>query len=94
MYARDHAVIATPIGPVQVEGDRAVPGAIHIGGDTAPIRGSAIGQLCARNFPIVVPCHRILARGGKLGHYAGGDGPKTKSWLLGHERRFSGATRL
>jgi methylated-DNA-[protein]-cysteine S-methyltransferase len=55
----------------------------------------AIGQLCSRNpFPIVVPCHRVLAGGGKLGNYSGGDGPKTKSWLLDHERRISGGSLL
>lgn len=159
MYARDHAVIATPIGPIRVEGDEARLVAVRIGGDEAPSRGAAaavrraaeqlaqwfagerrdfdlplepaatprgeelrqamiaigygdtlsygalarvtgsspraIGQLCARNpFPIVVPCHRVLASGGRLGHYSGGDGPKTKSWLLDHERRYAGGTLL
>jgi len=48
----------------------------------------AIGQLCARNpFPIVVPCHRVLAGGGLLGNYSGGNGPVTKQWLLDHEQR-------
>jgi methylated-DNA-[protein]-cysteine S-methyltransferase len=47
----------------------------------------AIGQLCARNpYPIVVPCHRVLATGG-LGHYSAGDGITTKRWLLDHEAR-------
>lgn len=63
-------------------------------GQLARLAGSsarAIGQLCARNpFPIIVPCHRILAATG-LGHYSAGDGPTTKQWLLDHERRnFSG----
>ena len=54
----------------------------------------AIGQACARNaFPIVVPCHRVLGAGGALGAYSAGDGPKTKAWLLAHERRFAGAFR-
>lgn len=49
----------------------------------------AIGQLCARNpFPIVVPCHRVLASGG-LGAYSAGGGVNTKAWLLDHERRHS-----
>lgn len=152
MYARDHALIATPIGMIRVEGDEAMLTAIRIGGESTPAKGSAasvrrateqleqwfakeredfdlplepvgtargeelragliavgygetlsygalarllesspraIGQLCARNpFPIVVPCHRVLAEGGRLGNYSGGDGPKTKSWLLEHERR-------
>lgn len=159
MYARDHALIATPIGAIRIEGDDAVLMAIRIGGDGTPSRGSAsavreaaeqleqwfakerdafdlplapagtprgeelragliaigygetlsygalarvlgsspraIGQLCARNpFPIVVPCHRVLGSGGALGHYSGGDGPKTKSWLLEHERRHSRGTLL
>lgn len=55
----------------------------------------AIGQLCSRNpFPIVVPCHRVLSSGGAPERYSAGDGPKTKSWLLDHERRHSGRTLL
>lgn len=51
----------------------------------------AIGQACARNpFPIIVPCHRILASGGRLGAYSGGEGPKTKRWLLDLESRHTG----
>ena len=47
----------------------------------------AIGQACARNpFPIVVPCHRVLATGG-IGHYSAGKGVSTKQWLLAHELR-------
>lgn len=48
----------------------------------------AIGQACARNpFPVIIPCHRVLAAGGALGAYSGGDGPRTKAWLLAHEQR-------
>lgn len=48
----------------------------------------AVGQACARNpYPIVIPCHRVLAAKGQLGAYSGGEGPKTKQWLLSHERR-------
>ena len=158
MYARDHGVIATPIGPVRIEGGEDVLVSIRIGegsptpgtaaavraavkqleqwfagtrqdfdlplqplptsrgtelrqammaigygetlsyGGLARITGSsarAIGQICSNNpFPIIVPCHRVLAQGGKLGNYSGGDGPKTKSWLLDHERRYSGRTLL
>lgn len=47
----------------------------------------AVGQACARNpFPIVIPCHRVLAADGRLGFYSAGDGPATKTWLLDHER--------
>jgi methylated-DNA-[protein]-cysteine S-methyltransferase len=48
----------------------------------------AIGQACARNpFPIIIPCHRVLAAQGKLGAYSGGEGPVTKLWLLDFERK-------
>ncbi|RJF94266.1 methylated-DNA--[protein]-cysteine S-methyltransferase [Sphingomonas cavernae] len=48
----------------------------------------AVGQACARNpFPIVIPCHRVLAAQGQLGAYSGGQGPRTKQWLLTHEQR-------
>lgn len=157
MYARDHALIATPIGRVRIDGDETRIASIRICADgplahgiAAPVRAAAeqleqwfagerrdfelvlepagtprgaelrdgliavgygdtlsygalarllgsspraIGQLCARNpYPIVVPCHRILGSGGALGSYSGGEGPKTKSWLLDHERRLSGGT--
>jgi methylated-DNA-[protein]-cysteine S-methyltransferase len=45
----------------------------------------AIGGACGRNpIPIVVPCHRVLARGG-LGGYSGGAGLPTKQALLALE---------
>jgi methylated-DNA-[protein]-cysteine S-methyltransferase len=159
MYARDHALIATPVGPLRIEGDDARVTGIWIGREGTTLPGAAaavrraaeqleqwfaaerldfdlplaaagtsrgdalragliavpygetlsygeladrlgssaraIGQLCARNpFPIVVPCHRVLAGGGRLGHYSAGEGAATKSWLLEHERRHSGRTLL
>ncbi len=34
----------------------------------------AVGNACGRNpFPLVIPCHRVLASGGKLGGYSGGE---------------------
>jgi methylated-DNA-[protein]-cysteine S-methyltransferase len=45
----------------------------------------AIGGACGRNpIPIIVPCHRVLARGG-LGGYSGGTGLPTKQRLLALE---------
>jgi methylated-DNA-[protein]-cysteine S-methyltransferase len=42
----------------------------------------AIGRACGHNpIPIVIPCHRVLARGG-LGGYSGGEGLATKRRLL------------
>ncbi len=51
-------------------------------------RGSAraVGQALGRNpFAIVVPCHRVLAAGGKVGGFSAGGGITTKLRLLGIE---------
>ena len=57
-------------------------------GDLAHDVGSApraVGRACGKNpIPIIVPCHRVLARGG-LGGYSGGAGLPTKQWLLALE---------
>jgi methylated-DNA-[protein]-cysteine S-methyltransferase len=51
----------------------------------------AVGQACGANpFPLVVPCHRVIAAGGALGGFArnGGDFMlDVKRWLLAHEHR-------
>jgi methylated-DNA-[protein]-cysteine S-methyltransferase len=42
-----------------------------------------VGQALARNrVPIIIPCHRIVASGGKLGGYSAPGGPDTKLKLL------------
>lgn len=49
-----------------------------------PKASRAVGSAMATNpIPIVVPCHRVLRTGGKLGGYAGG--LDAKRWLLDHE---------
>jgi len=54
-------------------------------GDPALARD--VGQALARNpFPIVVPCHRVLAAGGKLGGFSAAGGVATKQRLLSIER--------
>lgn len=49
----------------------------------------AVGQACGANpYPLVVPCHRVLASGGGLGGFArqnGGFLLDVKRWLLAHE---------
>jgi methylated-DNA-[protein]-cysteine S-methyltransferase len=47
--------------------------------------GGAVG---ANPLPIVIPCHRVLARNGP-GGYSGADGLTTKAWLLRHEATFA-----
>ncbi len=69
------------------------PGETRSYGELARQLGSsarAIGQANGRNpIPILIPCHRVVASGGLLGGYSGGDGAGTKRWLLDHERRAS-----
>ena len=46
----------------------------------------AVGMACGRNpLPIIVPCHRVLASGGKEGGFSGGEGLPTKRKLLALE---------
>lgn len=62
------------------------PGEVVTYGDLAASVGSharAIGLACARNpIPIIIPCHRVVARTGALTGYSGGDGIATKAALL------------
>ncbi|HEY4973021.1 MAG TPA: methylated-DNA--[protein]-cysteine S-methyltransferase [Steroidobacteraceae bacterium] len=50
----------------------------------------AVGQAMARNpFPIIVPCHRVLAAGGKSGGFSAPGGVTTKLRLLAIEGALS-----
>jgi methylated-DNA-[protein]-cysteine S-methyltransferase len=52
----------------------------------APDAARAVGQALGRNpFPIVVPCHRVLAAGGKAGGFSASGGAATKLRLLAIE---------
>lgn len=43
----------------------------------------AVGGACGANhIPIIIPCHRVLAAGGRLGGYSGDGGLDTKAALL------------
>jgi methylated-DNA-[protein]-cysteine S-methyltransferase len=72
------------------------PGATRSYGEMAASLGSAaraVGGACGANpIPILIPCHRVLAAGGRLGGYSGGEGAPSKLWLLDHERRTWPAT--
>jgi methylated-DNA-[protein]-cysteine S-methyltransferase len=63
----------------------------------ARLRSSAraVGGACGANpVPLFVPCHRVLAAGGRLGGFMGGreDFPLTvKRWLLRHEGLLAAA---
>jgi methylated-DNA-[protein]-cysteine S-methyltransferase len=81
---------------------RTIPaGAILAYGDIAarlgaPGEARAVGQALGQNpFPLVVPCHRVLAAGGKVGGFSANGGIATKLRLLSIERaRTSAAPTL
>jgi methylated-DNA-[protein]-cysteine S-methyltransferase len=68
-----------------------VPGATLAYGDIAarlgaPGEARAVGQALGHNpFPLVVPCHRVLAAGGKVGGFSANGGIATKLRLLSIE---------
>jgi O-6-methylguanine DNA methyltransferase len=52
----------------------------------SPAAARAVGQALGRNpFAIVVPCHRVLAAGGKTGGFSAGGGVTTKLRMLSIE---------
>jgi methylated-DNA-[protein]-cysteine S-methyltransferase len=60
-------------------------------GEVAAAAGSpgaarAVGQALGRNpFPIVIPCHRVLAAGGRIGGFTAQGGVSTKAKMLAAE---------
>jgi methylated-DNA-[protein]-cysteine S-methyltransferase len=64
------------------------PGSIMTYGDVAkrigdPGAARAVGQAMAANcFPIIVPCHRVLAAGARPGGFSAGGGVDTKFKML------------
>ncbi|HEY4131903.1 MAG TPA: MGMT family protein, partial [Gemmatimonadaceae bacterium] len=80
----DHRVLeatrAIPPGETLTYGELAA----RIGHPTA---AREVGAALGRNpFPIIVPCHRVLAANGKSGGFSGAGGVTTKLRLLGIER--------
>jgi methylated-DNA-[protein]-cysteine S-methyltransferase len=74
------------------EAARAIPPGMTLSyGDVAARAGApgaarAVGQALGRNpFPIVVPCHRVLAGGGKIGGFSAQGGIATKRRMLAIE---------
>ncbi|MBV8512241.1 MAG: methylated-DNA--[protein]-cysteine S-methyltransferase [Xanthobacteraceae bacterium] len=52
-----------------------------------PGMARAVGEALGRNpFPLIVPCHRVLAAGGKFGGFSARGGVATKMRLLAIER--------
>jgi methylated-DNA-[protein]-cysteine S-methyltransferase len=77
------AVAAVPYGETRTYGQIAA----EIGVPRAP---RAVGRANATNpMPLVLPCHRLIGADGSLRGYGGGEGLKTKRWLLDMEKRHS-----
>ncbi len=56
----------------------------------SPDAARAIGQAMGRNpIPVIIPCHRVLASGGKIGGFSAPGGATTKERLL----ELEGVTR-
>src|SRR5215212_3822719 len=52
----------------------------------SPAAARAVGSVMAKNrYPLIVPCHRVLAAGGELGGYSAPDGLTMKRRLLAME---------
>jgi methylated-DNA-[protein]-cysteine S-methyltransferase len=52
-----------------------------------PGAAQAVGQALGANpFPVIIPCHRVVAAGGKTGGFSAPGGAKTKLRMLAIER--------
>jgi methylated-DNA-[protein]-cysteine S-methyltransferase len=57
----------------------------------SPGAGRAVGQAMGKNpVPIIIPCHRVLAAGGKIGGFSAHGGTLTKQRLLALEGVYLG----
>ncbi len=55
-----------------------------------PGAARAVGRVMATNrFPLIVPCHRVLAAGGAIGGFSAPDGIAMKRRLLAPEQELS-----
>jgi methylated-DNA-[protein]-cysteine S-methyltransferase len=88
--ALDHL---TPFGRRVVAACRQISwGKTQSYGDLATACGTpgaarAVGTVMAKNrYPLIVPCHRVLAAGGALGGYSAPDGLRMKRRLLAMEQ--------
>lgn len=74
------AIAAIPCGEVRTYGELAAD---------LSSTARAVGQACGDNpLPLIVPCHRVVARGsmGGFSHQSQGWLTEVKHWLLVHER--------
>jgi methylated-DNA-[protein]-cysteine S-methyltransferase len=78
-FARHVYEITRTIPP----GETMTYGAIARAMGEAPLRAREVGEALGRNpFAPIVPCHRVVAAGGRLGGYSAPGGRETKRRLL------------
>ncbi len=85
----------TPFRRRVYEAARAIPsGATATYGEVARMIGAsgaarAVGQALGKNpFGVIVPCHRVVAAGGKMGGFSAPRGVELKRKMLGIEAAF------
>lgn len=98
----DVAVELPPLGAFAaavVRACREIPfGQTRTYGELAALAGSpraarAVGNVMATNrLPLIIPCHRVVPAGGKLGRYSAGEGTRTKLRLLETEAQLAGVS--
>ena len=77
-------LVDIPWGAVRAYGDLAKDAARILGKER--MSAQAVGQAVGANpVAVIIPCHRCVAAGGKLGGYA--YGAQKKQWLIDHERK-------
>ena len=77
------AVYAIPYGETHTYGQIAA----QIG---VPRAARAVGRANATNpLPPVIPCHRLVGADGSLRGYGGGEGIRTKAWLIDMEDKHT-----
>jgi methylated-DNA-[protein]-cysteine S-methyltransferase len=76
-------LINVPYGQVVTYGELAVRAG-------SPRAARAVGRVMSSNpFPLIVPCHRVVNTGGRIGNYSAAHGSTTKAWLLDFEKNNS-----
>ncbi len=95
--ALDHLA---PFTRTVIDACRTIPlGETRSYADLAAMAGSprasrAVGSAMRTNrFPVVVPCHRVVASGGKIGGYSAPDGLDMKRRLLALEQQIVAKSR-
>lgn len=77
------ALVRVPYGTVVSYGELAV----MVG---SPQAARAVGRVMSSNpWPLLVPCHRVVNAGGRIGHYSAAHGSRTKAWLIEFEREHA-----